>query len=254
LPNTNRCPSRKAIEYIVNAKKTSKSKDMQYQAVESRLSSNGENANALQLKRFYVVTIDKETGVEGPPDQSNSYTDRSLYVYTEKPPAMNSSNLYMYSIISKNTNTTLGIVFLKQESVNVKRGKYPDHEYHAKLLYMDASSLGRSYGNHSEAVHLAKRYERIFGEHTFTKFKTGELFERPFQLFNQPLTCVSVHEPLARPPILSVIVQDPVDPRVSVVVCKATQAINSHVGALEIEGNPSCQCRYVIYAAIVVIK
>jgi hypothetical protein len=97
---------------------------------------------------------------------------------------------------------------------------HPDYNYQAKLLYIDASSLSRSHSDHSEAIHLAKRYESIFGWNTFTRFKTGELFERPLRLLNQPLACVSVHEPLARPSVLSVIMQDPVDPWVSVVACE----------------------------------
>jgi hypothetical protein len=111
--------------------------------------------------------------------------------------------------------------------------KYPDYEYQVKLLYMNASSLSRNHGDHSEAVHLAKRYECTFGERTFTKFKTGELFERPLRLFDQPLACVSAHEPLARPPVLSVIVQDPVDLQVSPVVCKVTHTINSYIAHLK---------------------
>jgi hypothetical protein len=85
---------------------------------------------------------------------------------------------------------------------------------------MDSSSLSRNHGDRNEAIHLTKRYENVFGKNLVTKFKTGELFERPLQLFGQSPACVSVHEPLARPPILSVIVQDPVDLRVSAVVCK----------------------------------
>jgi hypothetical protein len=92
---------------------------------------------------------------------------------------MDSINLYMYSIVSKKANTNVGIVFLKQKPIYVVHSKYPDYEYQVKLLYMDASSLRRNDGDHSEAVQLAKRYESIFGEHTFTRFKTGELFERP---------------------------------------------------------------------------
>jgi hypothetical protein len=114
----------------------------------------------------------------------------------------------------------VGVVVLKREPIYVEHSRYPDSEYQAKLLHMGASSLSRSHGDHSEVVHLAKRYESIFGEHTFTKFKTGELFERPLRLLNQLPACVSVHEPLSRPPVLSVIVQDPVDPRVGVVTCE----------------------------------
>jgi hypothetical protein len=145
----------------------------------------------------------------------------------------------MYSIVSENVNTNVGVVFLKQRYIYVVHSIYPDSEYQAKLLYMDASSLSRNYGSHSEVVHLAKRYESIFGEHTFTKFRTGELFERPLQLFNQPTACISIHEPLARLPVLSVIAQDPVSLRISVVTCKMIQTICSYIGALEIEGNPS---------------
>jgi hypothetical protein len=127
--------------------------------------------------------------------------------------------------------------------------KYPDFEYQAKLLYMNASSWNspshdRVYAklnskrdsmgeDHGEAAQLAKHYESIFGENTFTKFKTGELFERSIRPFNQPLACVSIHEPLSRPPVLSVIVQDPVDPQVSAVVCEVTHTINSYITALE---------------------
>jgi hypothetical protein len=52
--------------------------------------------------------------------------------------------------------------------------------------------------------------------------------------------------------VLSLIVQDPVVPRVSVIACKVTQAISSYIGSLE--GNTSRQRRYVIYAATVVVK
>jgi hypothetical protein len=101
---------------------------------------------------------------------------------------MNSTNLYVYSIVpailyvpysaSNNISINAGVVTLKQKPIYVVHSKYPDYEYQVKLLYMDASSLRRNDGDHSEAVQLAKRYESIFGEHTFTRFKTGELFER----------------------------------------------------------------------------
>jgi hypothetical protein len=137
----------------------------------------------------------------------------------------------MYSIVPEHIehdNTAVGIVLLRQKPIYMKHNKHPDYEYQAKLLYMDASSLSRNHGDHEEAVHLIKCYESIFGEHTFTKFKTGELFERPLQLFNQLPACVSIHEPLARPTVLSVIVQDPVDPQVGVIACKMTQMISSY--------------------------
>jgi hypothetical protein len=230
--------------------------------VESRIKSNGKNASVLQIERFYAATTDKkgekessavdkkdekessaieeETGVERPLVQLNSHKDGNSYVYTEAAPGMNSSNLYMYSIFSKNANTNVCIIFLKQKPTYAVHSKYPDSEYWAKLLYMDASSLNSSLdggvqvnpdskqesmaknNDQNEAVYLAKRYEDIFGKNTFTNFKTGELFERPLRLLKQPLACVSAHEPLARPAVLSVIVQDPVDPRVSVMAYRVT--------------------------------
>jgi hypothetical protein len=168
--------------------------------------------------------------------QLNGHEDEHFYVYTEEIPDRNSSNVYMYSIVSKNANTNMGIIFLKRKPIYVVHSRYPDYEYQTKLLYMDASSLSRNYGDHGEAIHLAKRYESKFGEHTLTKFKTGELFEQPLQLFNQPPACISIHEPLSRPPVLSIIVQDPMDSQVSVVVCKVIQAINSYTGVFK--GNP----------------
>jgi hypothetical protein len=220
---------------------------MQYQVVESK-----QNSNTLKVKRIYFATINEEAEVEKTHDQLNSHRDEHFYVYTETPPDMDSSNLYMYSISSKNVNANIGIVFLKQKPDYVVHSRYPDYRYQAKLLYMNASSLGlssynrvrtnldlmrsntrKNRGDH-EATHLAKLYESIFGENTFMKFKTGELFERPLQLFGQPLACVSIHEPLSRPPVLSVIVQDPVDLRVSVVACKMRRTISSYIGALKI--------------------
>jgi hypothetical protein len=195
---------------------------MQYQVVESKLRTNGENAGALRVERLYVATIDKKTGIGRPNDQSNSHREENFYVYTEAPPAMNSSNLYMYSIVSKDANTNVGLVLLKQKPIAVGHSKCPDYEYRAKLLYMDASSLSKNHVDRREAVHLAERYASIFDWNTFTKFKTGELFEQPLRLLNQSPTCVSIHEPLKRPTVLSVIVQDPVDSRVSVVACKLT--------------------------------
>jgi hypothetical protein len=221
--------------------------------VESKL-----KPNTLQVERFYVTTIDKKTGVERTHDQLKTHRDEDFYVYTEAvldtKNNMDISNLYMYSIVSKNANANTGVIILKQKPIYVVHSKYPDSEYQAKLLYIGTSSLSRKHGSHGEAVQLIKRYESIFGEHTFTKFETGELFERPLRLFNQPPACVSVHEPLARPPVLSVIVQDPVDPRVSVVVCKVTWTINSCFGALEMKGNPFQQSRYVVYVAIIVVE
>jgi hypothetical protein len=82
---------------------------MQYQVLESK-----QRSNTLQIKRFYVTTIDNETGVERSHDQLYSHTDEHLYICTEVPPDMNSSNLYMYSIASKNANTNVSIIFLKQ--------------------------------------------------------------------------------------------------------------------------------------------
>jgi hypothetical protein len=243
---------------------------MQYQVVESRIKANGENVNVLQIERIYAATIDKETGAESSHDQLHSHEDERFYVYAEDASNMNSNNLYVYSIGLKNANTNIGVVFLKRKSIYVVHSEYPDSEYQAKLLYMDAPSLhlpshdrphtnldsrqdnmGKNHDDH-EAIHLARRYESIFGKDTFTKFQTGELFERPLRLLGQPTACVSVHEPLARPPVLSLIVQDPVVPRVSVIACKVTQAISSYIGSLE--GNTSRQRRYVIYAATVVVK
>jgi hypothetical protein len=203
--------------------------------VESR-PKHERNANVFQIERFYASTIDKKTRVERMRGQSNSHKDGNICIYKEGPPDMNSSNLYLYSIISKNANTNVGVIFLKQKPIYMVHSRYSDSEYQAKLLYMNASSLhsslsggvnpdlkrkstARNNGDQNEAVYLAKRYEGIFGRNAFTNFKTGELFERPLQLLKQPLACVSVHEPLARPPVLSVIVQDPVDPRVSDVIC-----------------------------------
>jgi hypothetical protein len=212
---------------------------MQYQVTENRLKSNEKNASDLEVKRFYASTIDKKTKFERIRNQVNRHKDGHLHVYTERIPDMNSSSLLMYSITSKSANTNVGVVFLKQKPIYMVNSRYTDSEYQAKLLYMNASSLNspsndgahknsnskkdstaKNNDDQKEAVYLARRYESLFGGHTFTRFRTGELFERPLQLCNLALACVSVHEPLARPPVLSVIVQDPVDPQVSVVACE----------------------------------
>jgi hypothetical protein len=90
-------------------------------------------------------------------------------------------------------------------------------------------SSSTKHSDYCEAVQLTKRYEHIFDKHTFAKFKTGELFERPLQLFNQSPACISVHEPLSRPTVFSVIAQDSVDPQTSVVACKVTQTASSYI-------------------------
>jgi hypothetical protein len=96
--------------------------------VESRFESRRENINALQVERFYTTTINKETGVEKPRDQSNNYKDEHFYVYTEAGTDMSNSNLYMYSIVSENVNTNVGLVILKRKPIYVVHSKYPDSE------------------------------------------------------------------------------------------------------------------------------
>jgi hypothetical protein len=198
---------------------------VQYQVVGSRLESNERNANGLRVKCLCIVTMNEITIAEEMLRQLCCYEDKHCSVYKEMMSDWHRRNLYVYYIAPdhiKSTNTTVGIVLLKQAPVLVQYSRYPKYEYQAKLLYMDAFTLNGDYGDYRETRQLSRRYESIFGEHKFTKFETSELFERPFQLFNQPLACVSIHEPLSRPTTLSVIVQDPMDPKVSVIVCKVT--------------------------------
>jgi hypothetical protein len=64
--------------------------------MESRL-----RLNTFLVKRFYASSIDRKTGVKWSHDPLSSHSDGRLYVYTEAVPDVDSSNLYMCSIVSE---------------------------------------------------------------------------------------------------------------------------------------------------------
>jgi hypothetical protein len=185
-----------------------------FQVIENRLESYEEDD-------IYIWRILDDTGENKQRLIASTSEDQIFFnqyhLYQQNVPNATQTNRFIYCIAPRNTDgdvKTVCVVLLSQSRIQLESGISSDYEYEVLLYYINIP-LRRNEGQLEQSLDIK---DTILREVTcwddfrecvkVDLFSTGRLWEMPIQFPGYKTMYLTMHEPIAKPSILNVILQE----------------------------------------------
>jgi hypothetical protein len=185
-----------------------------FQAIENRIEPpEGDN---IYIQRILDDTGENKQELLFTTSKDQIFADQCQF-YQQNVPKTTQPSRFIYCISQRNTYRdvkTICVVLLSQSQTQSKSGMSFDYEYEALLYYINIP-LNASDAQLEQSSDIKDTILRaVTGWDDFREcvkvdsFSTGRLWEMPIQFPGYNTVYLTMHEPIARPSILNVILQE----------------------------------------------
>jgi hypothetical protein len=179
-----------------------------FQAIENRVESP--EGNNIYIWRILSDTGDDKQGLVLSSASENQIFTNEHQLYQQDMPKTTQQNRFIYCITSSDTNEavkTVCVVLLSQSRIQLESGMSSEYEYEASLYYINIPQPKQSSDIKDKIVEMVTNWDEFRECVKADSFTTGGLWEMPIRLPRYSTMYLTMHEPIARPSILNVILQ-----------------------------------------------